>query len=45
MSRQNNFKPPYTAQFRQQMIALVAPGRRPSELAKKFGCHKTSILS
>ena len=32
MSRQNNPKPPYPAQFRQQMIDLVATGRRPSEL-------------
>ena len=45
MSRQNNPKPPYPAQFRQQMIDLVATGRRPSELAKEFGCHETSILS
>ena len=27
------------------MIDLVATGRRPSELAKEFGCHETSILS
>ena len=27
------------------MIELVAAGRRPSELAKEFGCHETSILS
>ena len=45
MSRQNNPKPPYPAQFRQQMIDLIATGRRPSELAKEFGCHETSILS
>jgi transposase len=38
-------KPPYPAQFRQQMIDLVATGRRPSELAREFGCHETSILS
>jgi transposase len=45
MPRQYNPKPPYPAQFRQQMIELVASGRRPSELAKEFGCHETSILS
>ncbi len=45
MPRQYNPKPPYPAQFRQQMIELVAAGRRPSELAKEFGCHETSILS
>ena len=27
------------------MIELVASGRRPSEFAKEFGCHDTSILS
>ena len=43
MPRQNNPKLPYPAQFRQQMIELIAAGRRPSELAKEFGCHKTSI--
>ena len=45
MPRKHNPKPPYPAQFRQQMIELVAAGRRPSELAKEFGCHETSILS
>ena len=40
-----NPKPAYPAQFRQQMIDLVATGRRPSELAREFGCHETSILS
>ena len=45
MPRKYNPKPPYPAQFRQQMRELVASGRRPSELAKEFGCHETSILS
>ena len=27
------------------MVELVVAGRRPSELAKEFGCHETSILS
>ena len=45
MPRKYNPKPPYPVQFRQQMIELVAAGRRPSELAKEFGCHETSILS
>ena len=45
MPRKYNPKPQYPAQFRQQMIELVAAGRRPSELAKEFGCHETSILS
>ena len=38
-------KPPYPAQFRQQMIDLVAIGRKPSELAREFGCHEASIIS
>jgi transposase len=45
MSRPNNSKAPYPVQFRQQMVELVATGRRPSELAREFGCHETSILS
>ena len=45
MSHNRNPKPPYPPQFRQQMVELVAAGRRPSELAKEFGCHETSILS
>ena len=27
------------------MVELVAAGSKPSELAKEFGCHETSILS
>lgn len=38
-------KPPYPAQFRQQIIELVQAGRKPSELAKEFGCHATTILN
>jgi transposase len=45
MPKPKNPKPPYPAAFRQQMVDLVATGRRPSELAKEFGCHETSILS
>ena len=45
MQRHHIPKPPYPAQFRQQMIDLVATGRRPSELAREFGCHETSLLS
>ena len=45
MSYNRNPKPPYPPQFRQQMVELVAAGRKPSELAKEFGCHETSILS
>jgi transposase len=45
MSRPNIPKPPYSAQFRQQMVELVQAGRKPSELAKEFNCHATSILN
>ena len=45
MSHNRNPKPPYPPQFRQQMVELVGAGRRPSELAKEFGFHETSILS
>ena len=38
-------RPPYPAQFRQQMVELVQAGRKPSELAKEFNCHTTSILN
>lgn len=33
----------YAPEFRQQMVGLVRAGRKPSELAKEFGCHDTSI--
>ena len=33
----------YAPEFRQQMVALVAAGRRVDELAKEFGGHETSI--
>ncbi len=39
------YKPAYPAEFRQQMVDLVAAGRKPSELAQEFDCHTTSILS
>ena len=38
-------KPPYSAQFRQQMVELVHAGRSASELSREFGPHVTSILS
>jgi transposase len=45
MPRGHNPKPAYPAQFRQQMVELVAAGRKPSDLAREFGCHVTSILA
>lgn len=41
----SNIKPPYPAQFRQQMVELVQAGRSASELSREFGPHVTSILS
>ena len=45
MSKPHSPKPPYPAQFREQMVELVQAGRNPNELAREFGCHATSILS
>ena len=45
MSIPHTPKPPYPAQFREQMIELVRAGRKPGELAREFGCHITSILN
>jgi len=36
-------KPPYPAAFRQQMVELVRVGRKPSDLAREFGCNVSSI--
>jgi hypothetical protein len=33
----------YPPEFRQQMMALVRLGHKPSNLAKEFGCHETNI--
>ena len=45
VSKPHNPKQPYPAQFREQMIELVRMGKKPSELAKEFGCHVSSILN
>lgn len=34
----------YAPEFRQQMVELVAAGRKVGELAKEFGCHETSTI-
>jgi transposase len=36
-------KPPYPAEFKQQMVELVRAGRTPSELAREFKCSAQSI--
>ena len=38
-------RPPYPAEFRQQMIELVHSGRTPSELAKEFGCSAQTVTN
>ena len=45
MSKPHTPKPPYPAQFREQMIELVRVGRKRGELAKEFGCHATNITN
>lgn len=30
-------RPPYPAEFREQMVELVRSGRTPAELAREFG--------
>jgi transposase len=36
-------KPPYPAEFRQQMVELVQAGRTPAQLAREFNCSAQSI--
>ncbi len=36
-------QPVYTPEFPQQIVDLVRSGRSPTELAKEFGCHLSSI--
>ena len=43
MPRPTTPKPPYPQAFRQQIIELARAGRKASELAHEFGCHKTTI--
>ena len=38
-----NYKPAYPAEFRQQIVELVALGKNPKELSIEFGCHVTTI--
>ena len=34
---------PYAVEFREQMVELVASGRRPQELVREFGCCAQTI--
>ena len=38
-------RPPYPAEFRQQMIELVRAGRTPAELAREFECTAQTITN
>jgi transposase len=38
-------KPPYPAEFRQQMIELVHAGRTPAELSREFGVSGQTIAN
>ena len=38
-------RPPYPAEFRQQMVELVRAGRTPAELAREFGCSAQTITN
>jgi transposase-like protein len=38
-------KPPYPAEFRQQMVELVQAGRTPAQLAREFSVSAQSISS
>jgi transposase len=38
-------RPPYPAEFRQQMLELVAAGRTPAQLSREFGCSAQTIAN
>jgi transposase len=38
-------RPPYPAEFRQQMVELVRAGRTPAELSREFGCSAQTITN
>ena len=38
-------KPPYSAEFRQQMVELVGVGKTPAQLAREFGCTAQTIAN
>ena len=39
------FMPPYSAEFRQQMVELARLGRTPAELSREFGCSAQAIAN
>jgi transposase len=38
-------RPPYPAEFRQQMVELVAAGKTPAQLAREFNCTAQTIAN
>lgn len=38
-------RPPYPAEFRQQLVERAAAGRTPSELAQEFGCSAQTVVN
>ena len=38
-------RPPYPAEFRQQIIELARAGRSPAELSREFGCSAQTIVN
>jgi len=41
----SNRKPPYPAEFRQQIVELVRTGKTPTQLSREFGCSSQSITN
>jgi transposase len=38
-------RPPYPAEFRQQIVELARAGRAPAELAREFGCSAQTVTN
>ena len=38
-------RPPYAAEFRQQIVELARAGRTPAELSREFGCSAQTITN
>ena len=38
-------RPPYPAEFRQQIMELAGAGRPPTELAQEFGCSAQTVVN
>jgi transposase len=44
-SQMSKVRPPYPAEFRQQMVELVRAGRSPAELSREFGVTAQSVTN